>query len=81
MNTINSYIFWFSDGSLLYERVPNKPELERLPLTPPQTQSTMQTQQTILKRTRPFDDVNGSDGKSPKTVIVNPSKDLHEFPY
>ncbi|XP_048507580.1 metastasis-associated protein MTA3 isoform X3 [Athalia rosae] len=52
------------DGSLLYERVPNKPEAERLPLTPPQTQtSSLQTSQTILKRSRPpFDEVNGSDG-------------------
>ncbi|XP_024935957.1 metastasis-associated protein MTA3 isoform X3 [Cephus cinctus] len=51
------------DGSLLYERVPNKPEVDRLPLTPPQPQPAMQTQQTILKRTRPpFDEINGSDG-------------------
>ncbi|KAF7381417.1 hypothetical protein HZH66_013811 [Vespula vulgaris] len=51
------------DGSLLYERVPNKPEVDRLTLTPPQVQPAMQTQQTILKRTRPpFDEINGSDG-------------------
>ncbi|KAG7200117.1 hypothetical protein KM043_000559 [Ampulex compressa] len=51
------------DGSLLYERVPNKPEVDRLTLTPPQPQPTMQPQQTILKRTRPpFDEINGSDG-------------------
>lgn len=51
------------DGSLLYERVPNKPEVDRLALTPPQVQPAMQTQQTILKRTRPpFDEINGSDG-------------------
>ncbi|XP_043274073.1 metastasis-associated protein MTA3 isoform X2 [Venturia canescens] len=51
------------DGSLLYERVPNKPEVDRLPVTPPQPQPAMQAQQTILKRTRPpFDEINGSDG-------------------
>ncbi|XP_076380307.1 metastasis associated 1-like isoform X3 [Megalopta genalis] len=52
------------DGSLLYERVPNKSEVDRLPVTPPQPQPTMPTQQqTILKRTRPpFDEINGSDG-------------------
>ncbi|XP_043255731.1 metastasis-associated protein MTA3 [Colletes gigas] len=51
------------DGSLLYERVPNKSEVDRLPVTPPQAQPSMQTQQTILKRTRPpFDEINGSDG-------------------
>lgn len=51
------------DGSLLYERVPNKSEVERLTVTPPQPQPSMQAQQTILKRTRPpFDEINGSDG-------------------
>lgn len=51
------------DGSLLYERVPNKPEVDRLTVTPPQPQPAMQAQQTILKRTRPpFDEINGSDG-------------------
>lgn len=51
------------DGSLLYERVPNKSEVDRLTVTPPQPQPSMQTQQTILKRTRPpFDEINGSDG-------------------
>lgn len=50
------------DGSLLYERVPNKPEVDRLTLTPPQPQPVMSTQQNILKRTRPFDEINGSDG-------------------
>ncbi|XP_034192625.1 metastasis associated 1-like isoform X2 [Osmia lignaria lignaria] len=51
------------DGSLLYERVPNKAEVDRLTVTPPQPQPSMQTQQTILKRTRPpFDEINGSDG-------------------
>ncbi|XP_076753459.1 metastasis associated 1-like isoform X2 [Xylocopa sonorina] len=51
------------DGSLLYERVPNKSEIDRLTVTPPQPQPTMQAQQTILKRTRPpFDEINGSDG-------------------
>lgn len=58
---------WFchwllSDGSLLYERVPNKPEVDRLPVTPP-VQPALQTQQNILKRTRPpFDEINGADG-------------------
>lgn len=52
-----------TDGSLLYERVPNKPEVDRLTLTPPQPQPVMSTQQNILKRTRPFDEINGSDGK------------------
>lgn len=51
------------DGSLLYERVPNKSEVDRLTITPPQPQPSMQSQQTILKRTRPpFDEINGSDG-------------------
>ncbi|XP_011880594.1 PREDICTED: metastasis-associated protein MTA3 isoform X1 [Vollenhovia emeryi] len=49
------------DGSLLYERVPNKPEVDRLTLTPPQPQPVMSTPQNILKRTRPFDEINGSD--------------------
>ncbi|XP_034941373.1 metastasis-associated protein MTA3 isoform X2 [Chelonus insularis] len=50
------------DGSLLYERVPNKPEVDRLPPTPPQPQP-IQSQQAILKRTRSaFDEINGSDG-------------------
>jgi len=53
----------YADGSLLYERVPNKPEVDRLALTPPQPQSVIPTQQNILKRPRPFDEVNGSDGK------------------
>lgn len=53
----------FLDGSLLYERVPNKPEVDRLTITPPQA-APMQAQQTILKRTRPpFDEINGSDGE------------------
>lgn len=51
------------DGSLLYERVPNKSDVDRLTITPPQPQPSMQVQQTILKRTRPpFDEINGSDG-------------------
>ncbi|XP_011500934.1 PREDICTED: metastasis-associated protein MTA3 isoform X2 [Ceratosolen solmsi marchali] len=50
------------DGSLLYEKVPNKPEVDRLPVTPP-IQPTLQAQQNILKRTRPpFDESNGADG-------------------
>jgi hypothetical protein len=53
----------YADGSLLYERVPNKPEVDRLTLTPPQPQSVIPTQQNILKRARAFDEVNGSDGK------------------
>jgi len=55
--------YYCIDGSLLYERVPNKPEVDRLTLTPPQPQPVMSTQQNILKRTRPFDEINGSDGK------------------
>ncbi|XP_044011912.1 metastasis-associated protein MTA3 isoform X2 [Aphidius gifuensis] len=54
------------DGSLLYERIPNKPEVEKIPSTPPQpqllNQSASQPQQTLLKRPRPFDEINGSDG-------------------
>ncbi|XP_053597085.1 metastasis-associated protein MTA3 isoform X2 [Microplitis demolitor] len=51
------------DGSLLYDRVPNKPEVDRLPPTPPQPQPPIQPQQTILKRSRPaFEEINGSDG-------------------
>ncbi|XP_033218387.1 uncharacterized protein LOC117173850 [Belonocnema kinseyi] len=61
-NLIGEISYDVRDGSLLYERVPNKPELDRLPLTPPQPQPAMQAQQTILKRTRPFDEINGSDG-------------------
>ncbi|XP_001602629.2 metastasis-associated protein MTA3 isoform X2 [Nasonia vitripennis] len=49
------------DGSLLYERIPNKPEVDRLPVTPP-VQPALQTQQNLLKRPRPaFDEINGAD--------------------
>lgn len=41
--------------------------MDRLTLTPPQPQPVMPTQQTIMKRTRPFDEVNGSDGKFHKS--------------
>ncbi|XP_011305751.1 metastasis-associated protein MTA3 isoform X2 [Fopius arisanus] len=54
-----------ADGSLLYDRVPNKPEVDRLPPTPPQpqAQALVQPQPTILKRTRPpLEELNGSDG-------------------
>lgn len=55
--------FCFTDGSLLYERIPNKPEVDRLPVTPP-VQPALQTQQNLLKRTRPaFDEINGAEGK------------------
>lgn len=66
------------DGSLLYERVPNKPELDRLP-TPPQPQPAMQTQQPILKRTRPFDEINGSDGIALSAGLPGgpPAKRIH----
>ncbi|KAK0075609.1 hypothetical protein PV325_006644 [Microctonus aethiopoides] len=75
------------DGSLLYERVPNKPEVDRLPPTPPQPQPGIQPQQTILKRTRPsFDEINGSDGIAlnaglpggpPPTKRAHHSQQLH----
>ncbi|XP_036145307.1 metastasis-associated protein MTA3 isoform X2 [Monomorium pharaonis] len=67
------------DGSLLYERVPNKPEVDRLALTPPQPQSVMSTQQNILKRPRPFDEINGSDGIALNAVPsgVPPPKRVH----
>ncbi|KAL0118696.1 hypothetical protein PUN28_009393 [Cardiocondyla obscurior] len=72
------------DGSLLYERVPNKPEVDRLTLTPPQP--VMSTQQNILKRPRPFDEINGSDGialnaglpsSGPPTKRAHHSQQLH----
>ena len=60
----NIMSFIVIDGSLLYERVPNKSEVDRLTVTPPQPQPSMQVQQTIMKRPRPpFDEINGSDGK------------------
>ncbi|XP_032674709.1 metastasis-associated protein MTA3 isoform X3 [Odontomachus brunneus] len=67
------------DGSLLYERVPNKPEVDRLAITPPQPQPVMPTQQTIMKRTRPFDEVNGSDGLALNTGLPSgpPAKRAH----
>ncbi|KAK2576450.1 hypothetical protein KPH14_005781 [Odynerus spinipes] len=66
------------DGSLLYERVPNKPEVDRLALTPPQVPPAMQTQQTILKRTRPpFDEINGSDGIALAGLPGPPAKRAH----
>lgn len=42
-----------ADGSLLYERVPNKPEAERIPLN--NTSPSM--------RRRPYDEMNGMDSK------------------
>lgn len=68
------------DGSLLYERVPNKPEVDRLTLTPPQPQPVMSTQQNILKRTRPFDEINGSDGIALNATLPPggpPAKRIH----
>ncbi|XP_050462410.1 metastasis-associated protein MTA3 isoform X3 [Cataglyphis hispanica] len=68
------------DGSLLYERVPNKPEVDRLTLTPPQPQPVMSTQQNILKRTRPFDEINGSDGIALNAALPPggpPTKRIH----
>lgn len=41
------------DGSLLYERIPNKPEAERIPLN--NTSPSM--------RRRPYDEMNGMDSK------------------
>ncbi|XP_058790957.1 metastasis-associated protein MTA3 isoform X2 [Phymastichus coffea] len=51
------------DGSLLYERVPNKSDVvDRLSATPP-VPPILQTPQNTLKRTRaPFDELNGADG-------------------
>lgn len=64
------FCFPVLDGSLLYERIPNKPEVERIPLTPPQAAPAMQAQQTILKRTRPpFEETNGSDGECATTFV------------
>ncbi|XP_011647298.1 metastasis-associated protein MTA3 isoform X2 [Pogonomyrmex barbatus] len=65
------------DGSLLYERVPNKPEVDRLTLTPPQPQPVMSTQQNILKRPRSFDEVNGSDGIAVGLPSAPPAKRSH----
>lgn len=68
------------DGSLLYERVPNKPEVDRLTLTPPQPQPVMSTPQNILKRTRPFDEINGSDGIALNAALPPggpPAKRIH----
>lgn len=41
------------DGSLMYERIPNKSDLEKVPIT---------TGSPSLKR-RPYDEVNGIDSK------------------
>lgn len=49
-----SYIFIFADGTLLYERVPNKPEAEKAALN--------NVSASLLKR-RAFEEVNGMDGK------------------
>lgn len=46
-------IFFYIDGSLLYERVPNKPEAEKIPLN---------SLSPSLKR-RSYEDINGVDGK------------------
>lgn len=53
------------DGSLLYERVPNKPEVERIPISSP-VQPALQSQQNPLKRSRPQDEFNGTDGEFAK---------------
>ncbi|XP_070159519.1 metastasis-associated protein MTA3 isoform X2 [Polyergus mexicanus] len=69
------------DGSLLYERVPNKPEVDRLTVTPPQPQPVMSTQQqNIMKRARPFDEINGSDGIALNATLPPsgpPAKRIH----
>ncbi|XP_063977312.1 metastasis-associated protein MTA3 isoform X1 [Diachasmimorpha longicaudata] len=76
-----------ADGSLLYDRVPNKPEVDRLPPTPPQPQPlpVVQPQQTILKRPRPpLEEINGSDGialnaglQGPPAKRAHHSQQLH----
>lgn len=43
------------DGSLMYERIPNKPEAEKIPLNASSPPS--------LKR-RPYEEINGVDSKS-----------------
>lgn len=44
----------FSDGTLLYERVPNKPEAEKAAMN--------NISPSLLKR-RAYEEVNGMDGK------------------
>jgi len=57
LKTLNSCVDWciwcFADGSLMYERVPNKPEAEKVSLN---------YVAPHLKR-RAYDEVNGLDGK------------------
>jgi metastasis-associated protein MTA len=55
----------FSDGSLLYERIPNKPDVDKA--TPNNITAT-------LKR-KPYDEVNGIDGKL-IFLFKTPSKSL-----
>ena len=52
----------FSDGTLLYERVPNKPEAEKAALN--------NISPSLLKR-RAYEEVNGMDGKDLMQKIFN----------
>ncbi|KAL7296490.1 hypothetical protein TKK_0009931 [Trichogramma kaykai] len=67
------------DGSLLYERVPNKSDIDGINVTPP-IPPTLQVQPN-LKRPRPqFDELNGTDGIMPITLPLSgppPSKRPH----
>ncbi|XP_055696703.1 metastasis-associated protein MTA3 isoform X1 [Lutzomyia longipalpis] len=56
------------DGSLLYERIPNKPEAEKIPLNAPSPS---------LKR-RAYDEVNGID--TPAPVVGPPTKRPNKDP-
>ncbi|XP_044728374.1 metastasis-associated protein MTA3 isoform X2 [Chrysoperla carnea] len=53
------------DGSLLYERVPNKPEAEKIPLN---------SMSPSLKR-RSYEDINGVDGAIAPPAAKRPNKD------
>lgn len=56
-----THIYLFADGSLMYERVPNKPEAEKAALNNLSSPS--------LKR-RNFEEMNGMDGKLLMDVLL-----------
>lgn len=55
----NFFFILIADGSLVYERVPNKPEAEKIPLN---------NISPHLKR-RAIDEVNGMDGEYKRRAV------------